>query len=187
MSFDVEECAGISYDYENFDEVYVPRSKLQKKLRNAILNEKLIWVDGPGGSGKTTLVSWLIRELMENTDKYRILLIPVRIKPRSVYNAFSAIELLVKCGVEEYLGGNEIGRFFDSARRGLDYLSKFLETVSIVFIVPLKPVLGPITVASSMLYFLGILYNKAYKYSRVKSEEDFLKKISDELGKEIGK
>jgi len=75
------------------------------------IKKKLIWVEGPGGSGKTTLVNWLIRELMKYADKYRILPIPVRIKPRSVYNALSAIELLVECDVEEYLRGNERGRF----------------------------------------------------------------------------
>ena len=48
---------------------------------------------------------------MKDADKYRILPIPVRIKPRSVYNALSAIELLVECDVEEYLRGNERGRF----------------------------------------------------------------------------
>ena len=182
-----EECAGISYDYENFDEVYVPRIKLQKELLKAIQRKELIWVDGPSGSGKTTLVSWLVRELMKGVDKYRVLPILVRIKPRSVYDAFSAIELLVESGVRDYLKGDDVGRFLDSARRGLDYLSRFLKTASIVLRASLRFIMDPVTLILNSLCFLGALYNKAHKYSQIKIEEEFLKVVADELSEEIGK
>ena len=187
MSSCIEECAGISYDYEDFDEVYVPRVKLQRELVKAVLKNKLTWVDGPGGSGKSTLVSWLVRELVKEVDKYRILPIPVRIKPRSIGNVSDAIKLLVESGVRDYLKGDEAGKFLDSARKGLDYLDKFLKTASIVLRAPLGFALNLTTLVSNLLCFLGMLYNKAHKHSQAKSEEEFLRGVADELGKEIGK
>ena len=75
-----------------------------------------------GGAGKTTLVNWLVKYLLEHPDQYEILPVYIRVKPKptkAITSARDAIEFLAENGAGEYFKGRDIKEFLEKARLGL--------------------------------------------------------------------
>ena len=173
---DFEECGGLFYTRRDFSELYVPREKLQNRFLEAVQECDRIWVSGPGGAGKTTLVNWLTKHLLEHPDQYKIFPIYIKLKPmplKAITSAREAIEFLAENGAKEYFKGRNIREFLEKARLGLSILEKWL------------PQLDPLT--SIVLKIIGSLLEVATSINRTLSEETYLERVAEILNKRISK